>query len=97
MMWVDDRPWIDVGQGHRIWLAPDGMVAAWEHPRGAVKPDAFYASDMPSAHQHEVAPVTPTTWSVVCADPLTLSPSLYCDPARGGCGAHGFVQDGRWS
>lgn len=82
-MWVDDRPWIDVGQGHRIWLAPDGTVAAWEHPRGTGK--------------HEVAPVTPTTWSVVCVDPLTLSPSLYCDPARGGCGAHGFVRDGRWS
>lgn len=81
---VDPRPWIEVGSGHRIWLADDGTVASWSHPR-------------PDGSSHEVAPITRSTWTVVAVEPLTLSPSLYCDPSRGGCGTHGFVRNGAWS
>ena len=31
-------------------------------------------------------------WTVVQADPLTLTPSIACRT----CGNHGFVRDGRW-
>lgn len=30
-------------------------------------------------------------WSVESLDPLTISPSVLC-----GCGAHGFIRQGRW-
>lgn len=81
---VDERSWIDVDGGHRIWIGDDGRVAAWEHPvRNGVG-------------KHEISPVTPTTWMIVGAHPLSLTPSLYCEPSRGGCGLHGFVINGAW-
>jgi Family of unknown function (DUF6527) len=27
---------------------------------------------------------------------LTLAPSVHCDEAKGGCGSHGWIQNGRW-
>ena len=30
-------------------------------------------------------------WDLVSWEPLTVSPSLLC-----GCGAHGFIRDGKW-
>lgn len=35
-------------------------------------------------------------WDVVKWAPFTLSPSLLCDPQKGGCGDHGHIIDGRW-
>lgn len=34
----------------------------------------------------------PKAWTVVQRDPLTLSPSLLCQPAN----VHGYIRDGRW-
>jgi hypothetical protein len=78
--------WIDVGSGHRVQLLADGAVL-WEH-------DTLPGYRRP---RHQVSPADGETWAVVQREPLTLSPSLHCDPARGGCGAHGHVRDGRWS
>lgn len=35
-------------------------------------------------------------WSVDSWEPLTVSPSLFCNPDKGGCGDHGFIQQGKW-
>lgn len=34
----------------------------------------------------------PHGWTVVQAEPLTISPSLLCP----NCGSHGFIRDGKW-
>jgi hypothetical protein len=83
--------WIDVGSGHRVQLL-DGGGVLWEHdtPPG-------YANGIYSIRRHEVSPNEGATWMVEQREPLTLSPSLHCDPAIGGCGAHGFIRDGRWT
>jgi hypothetical protein len=83
--------WIDVGSGHRVQLLADGGVL-WEH-------DTLegYRSGSYLIRRHEVSPVDGQTWAVEQREPLTLSPSLHCDPSLGGCGAHGFVREGRWS
>jgi len=31
-------------------------------------------------------------WDLISLEPLTLSPSLLCNA----CGAHGFIEQGRW-
>jgi hypothetical protein len=83
--------WIEVGAGHRVQLLDNGGVL-WEHdtPEG-------YRNGSYLIRRHEVSPVDGATWTVVQREPLTLSPSLHCDPAVGGCGAHGFIRDGKWA
>ncbi len=78
--------WIDAGSGHRVQLLEGGGVL-WEH-------DTLPGYQRP---RHMVSPRDGATWQVVSRDPLTLSPSLHCDPALGGCGAHGFISGGRWA
>lgn len=82
--------WIELGAGHRVQALAGGDVL-WEHdcPAG-------YASGTFPIRRHMVGPRSGETWQVVTADPLTLSPSLHCDPSLGGCGAHGWVREGRW-
>ena len=77
--------WINVGAGHSVQLLADGGVL-WEHD---TMPGYWTA-------RHQVSPKEGETWVIECREPLTLSPSLHCDPALGGCGMHGFVRDGRW-
>lgn len=83
--------WIDVGAGHRVRLHENGGVL-WEHDT----PEGYRSGAYP-VRRHEVSPAEGETWAVVQREPLTLSPSLHCDPVRGGCGAHGFIHDGRWA
>lgn len=35
-------------------------------------------------------------WVVESWAPLTVSPSLFCNPVAGGCGDHGFIREGKW-
>lgn len=55
--------------------------------------DAGLLFDLP-----EIAEVWPDSprWQVVTWEPLTLSPSVLCDPEKGGCGLHGHIREGRW-
>jgi hypothetical protein len=78
--------WIDVGNGHRIQLLENGGLI-WEHD---TLPGYYVGRHQVSSQEGEV-------WIVQCAAPLTLSPSLHCAVADGGCGMHGFVVQGRWS
>jgi hypothetical protein len=86
--------WHDVGQGHRIQAIPvddrpGACTILWEH-------------DTPAGYhvvRHQVSSASGATWTAAetpLIDDLTLSPSLHCDPAKGGCGMHGFVRAGRW-
>jgi hypothetical protein len=83
--------WIDAGASHRVQLLDDGGVL-WEHdtPEG-------YRSGSYLVRRHQVSPVAGETWTVVQREPLTLAPSLHCDPALGGCGMHGFISQGKWT
>jgi uncharacterized protein DUF6527 len=76
--------WITIGT-HRVQVLPGGGVL-WEHDTPAGYP----------ARRHLVDPAAGQTWTVTAADPLTLDPSLHCDPELGGCGVHGWIRDGRW-
>jgi hypothetical protein len=77
--------WVDVGSGHKVQVLADGGVL-WEHD---TLPGYWVPRHMVSPHEGE-------RWTVVCPDPLSLSPSLHCAAAQGGCGAHGFIRQGRW-
>jgi Family of unknown function (DUF6527) len=35
-------------------------------------------------------------WQVESWEPLTISPSVLCSLDKGGCGAHGFIREGKW-
>lgn len=85
--------WIDIdGGAHRVQVLADGGVL-WEHPAlpGYANGDGSFP-----ILRHQVSPNPGATWTVVQREPLTLSPSLHCDPALGGCGMHGFIRDGKW-
>jgi len=77
--------WVDVSRNHRVQVLEDGGVL-WEHDTVPGYP----------VERHMVSPVEGATWVVVQRNPLTLAPSLHCDMARGGCGMHGWVQNGMW-
>lgn len=70
-------------------LADGGVL--WEHDCPAGYQNGSYL-----IRRHQVSPVTGATWRVEQAAPLTLAPSLHCDPALGGCGMHGHVIGGQW-
>jgi len=71
--------------GHRVQILKDGALI-WEH-------DARLPYNV---KRHMVGTKDGAKWVVALLDPLTLTPSLYCDPALGGCGRHGFISAGRW-
>ena len=76
--------WVTVGD-HLVQPLEDGRIL-WEHP----------AAPGYRVARHMVSSRDDARWDVLSREPLTLSPSLHCDPSRGGCGAHGFVRDGVW-
>lgn len=46
--------------------------------------------------QRRLEPNAPV-WRIEAGwDSLTLHPSILCNPARGGCGLHGYIRNGRW-
>jgi hypothetical protein len=77
--------WVAVDD-HVVQVLADGGVL-WEH-------DARQPYAVP---RHMVSPVTGARWTVQDAPELTLTPSLFCDPGRGGCGRHGIVTHGHWA
>lgn len=36
------------------------------------------------------------SWTIKSKDPLTLHPSVHHTKEKGGCGWHGWLQDGKW-
>jgi hypothetical protein len=76
---------VDVGGGHRVQPL-DGGAVLWEHDT----PPGYWVA------RHQVSSQDGEVWTVASPEPLTLHPSLHCDPSTGGCGAHGFVTNGAW-
>jgi len=77
--------WLEIKPDHLIQLLDDGGIL-WEHNTVPGYP----------VLRHIVSPKRGAVWGIVQLDPLTLSPSLHCDPALHGCGLHGFILDGEW-
>lgn len=68
-----------------------GAIVGHLHGDGA-ECEGFVGFDTPAGR---LSPERPH-WIVEQVEPLTLSPSILMDPAKGGCGLHGFIRDGRW-
>lgn len=77
--------WVSAGRGHLVQVL-DGGALLWEHDTMPGYP----------VGRHRVSSAAGQTWTVVQPVPLTLAPSLHCDPGLGGCGAHGWVRGGQW-
>lgn len=55
------------------------------------------AWELHNCNGHIVGGLLPSPpWTVVSADPLTVSPSIHCVLAKDGCGLHGFIREGKW-
>lgn len=67
-------------QGERV-----GLIEEHDSPAGRCSGSVWFRGTKPTAQQ-------PTTWEVVQAEPLTLSPSILCRT----CGHHGYIRGGRW-
>jgi hypothetical protein len=81
---------MDLGHGHvfEVMLGVDEQLVGWLHTH----PDARGRTE-PCQSACMVKPVDGLpVHEVVCADPLTLTPSLQCRT----CGAHGHVTNGKW-
>lgn len=78
--------WQDIGFGVSMQLRyvdGDLVGVAYEHP----------GPDGKQCPAHGWAPLHgPLGWTLVNAEPLTISPSLLCLH----CHHHGFIRDGRW-
>lgn len=85
-LWLDDENAIEFVR----WKDdPEPYMAHWWHRRAI--PDGrewcLGAFQWRKPDERILGPL----WDLVSLDPLTVSPSLLC-----GCGAHGFIRDGRW-
>lgn len=67
-----------------------GVIVGHLHEDGA-ECEGYASFDTPSNRETERP-----TWTVEQEEPLTLSPSIHMDPAKGGCGLHGYIQGGQW-
>lgn len=81
---------MQLGHGHTFeaLLGNNGELIGWSH----VHPDARGGTE-PCQSVCAVREIGDTPiHEIVCAEPLTLSPSLKCRT----CGAHGHVTNGKW-
>jgi len=76
-----DIPWAGLDIEH-----PDARDPTKRHEGGLLFDLPEIATAMPDSDR----------WQVVSWEPLSLTPSVHCDPAEGGCGLHGWITDGRW-
>lgn len=82
---------LDLGHDHffEAVVGNDGKLAGWLHTH----PDARSHEGMLCQSFCAVRPLNDTpVHQVLCAEPLTLTPSLKCRT----CGAHGEVVNGHW-
>jgi len=89
----------DLGGGHqarfyRTSIAewPIGAVDLHQTPDGRPCGCSLPFADSPVAWRTQADGSVLPGWQVVSYDPLTLVPSVVCPR----CGAHGFIQAGRW-
>lgn len=90
----------DVGSGHAYTkeIVQGVWVGLWEwHFDLKGKPCTGIAYfDTPEADELAGRSGAPGRWHVESWEPLTLSPSLFCDPTGRKCASHGFIREGRW-
>lgn len=82
---------LDLGDGHSFEavIGHDDHLVGWLHTHlDARSPTGMLCQSFCAVRPIDGAPVH----QVLCADPLTLVPSLKCRM----CGAHGNITNGRW-
>lgn len=81
---------LGLGHGHffEVVIGADDKLVGWLHTHPDKRNPDVLCQSFCAVRPFNGAPVH----QVVCADPLTLSPSLLCRT----CGAHGHVENGRW-
>jgi hypothetical protein len=72
-----------------FWLDEDNRYVWWRH-----KCTAPYLFD-PEGYCEMMLPLYDNGWTLVSADPITITPSILCANDQG-CGIHGFITDGKW-
>lgn len=92
------KQWHDLGgmHGFQFVAASDDTR---EQPSGIIEYHMDVINERPCGGHCSFAPhknSNGASWDVVSLDPLTLTPSVWCKPP-GGCGAHGFITDGKWN
>ena len=83
---------LELGHGHTFEavIGTDDCLVGWlhTHPDARVEDDSALCQSFCAVRPINATPVH----QVLCADPLTLTPSLKCRM----CGAHGEVLNGKW-
>ncbi len=81
---------LNLGHGHtfEVILDKDGTLLGWLHTHPDKRNPNVLCQSFCAVRSLNGSPIH----QVLCADPLTLTPSLRC----GACGAHGEVINGKW-
>jgi hypothetical protein len=81
---------LDLGHGHMFeaMLGSDDKLIGWLHTHPDYRNPSALCQSLCAVREINGTPVH----QVICADPLTLTPSLLCRT----CGAHGNVTNGKW-
>lgn len=81
---------LDLGYGHyfEVVIGNDERLVGWLHTHPDARGGAALCQSFCTVRPLNGAPVH----QILCADPLTLTPSLLCRT----CGAHGNVVNGKW-
>lgn len=81
---------LELGHGHtfEVMLGKDEELIGWLHTHPDARGRTELCQSFCAVKQIDSHPVH----QVVCAEPLTLTPSLLCRT----CGAHGHVTNGKW-
>lgn len=95
----DQEP-VDLGNGHAytkeivkgVWVG----IWEWHFDLAGKLCTGIAYFDIPEADELAGRAGAPGRWRVESWEPLTLSPSLYCDPSGRKCASHGFIREGRW-
>ncbi len=81
---------LDLGHGHifEVAIGHDDQLIGWLHTHPDARNPSILCQSFCAVRPLDSHPVH----KVVCADPLTLTPSLECRT----CGSHGHVINGKW-
>lgn len=91
---IPNAAWIDLGHDVAVvftsWRDRDrtGLIHSHNRPDDGEPCAGGIMFDLPGVA--DAFPGRPL-WTLVSADPLTVSPSLLCS-----CGSHGLIQGGKW-
>jgi hypothetical protein len=75
-----------------VWFEHECVSGEDEWSAKGALPGYPNADFPPEALERTWLPVGPDWWQIVSTEPLTVSPSIWCQK----CGTHGFFRNGSW-